>query len=117
MHVSDGGALSLSLSRRVEQDAFLAAQSHGSLVFGPQATTTAVQVGAAWRIASHVVLAAQAAYGVTPGSVGRLSLSPCPRLCAPMPARSCSTPLLPWKGTGVNCVSNARWPWRLPRAN
>ena len=74
LHGGDTGAMSLSLSRTVEQDAFLAAQSHGSLAFGPQAATTAVQVGAAWRLAPQLVLAGQSSYGITPGSVDRLSL-------------------------------------------
>ena len=74
LHGGEAGALSLSLSRTVEQEAFLAAQSHGSFGFGPQATTTAVQLGAAWRFAPRCVVAGQAAFGVTPGSVERRSL-------------------------------------------
>ena len=74
LHGGETGAMSLSLSRTVEQDAFLAAQSHGSFGFGPQASTTAVQFGAAWRLAPRCVLAGQAAFGVTPGSVERRSL-------------------------------------------
>lgn len=67
-------AVSLSLSRTLEHDAFLATQSQGAYGFGPSTTTIAAQLGAAWQLAPQLVLAGQAAWGVTPDSIDRLSL-------------------------------------------
>jgi hypothetical protein len=59
-------ALSLSFSQTDEANAYLGAQSTGALLFGPTASTSAVQLAGALTLAPKLVLAGQASYGYTP---------------------------------------------------
>ena len=62
-------AVSLSLSRIDERSGYLGSYSSGPLAFGGDASTRALQLAGAVLLAPKLALAAQAAYGVTPGSL------------------------------------------------
>lgn len=70
----DGAALSFTLSQTRESNAYLGAYSSGALALGRRASTGAAQIAGAWLLAPDLALAAQAAYGVTPGSAGNDSV-------------------------------------------
>lgn len=60
--------LSLSLARIDEHDGYLGTRSDGPLALSTNASTKALQIAGAVRLAPQLALAAQAAYGVTPAS-------------------------------------------------
>jgi hypothetical protein len=59
-------AMSLSFSQTDEANAYLGAQSTGALLFGPNASTSSLQLAGALMLAPKWVLAGQASYGYTP---------------------------------------------------
>jgi hypothetical protein len=63
-------AVSMSVSRTDEANAYLGAQSSGVLAFGPKVSTSAVQLAGAWLLGPQLALAGQVAYGITPGNTG-----------------------------------------------
>jgi hypothetical protein len=65
----DRVALSLSLSRIDERSGYLGSYSSGPLAFNGDASTRALQLAGAVLLTPKLALAAQAAYGVTPGSL------------------------------------------------
>jgi hypothetical protein len=64
----DDAAMSMSFSQTDEANAYLGTQSTGALLFGPNASTTSVQLAGALMLAPKLALAGQAAYGFTPAS-------------------------------------------------
>lgn len=70
----EAAALSFTLSQTRESNAYLGAYSNGALALGRRASTGAAQIAGALLLAPNVVLAAQAAYGLTPGSAGNDSV-------------------------------------------
>lgn len=65
----DRVAVSLSMSRIDERSGYLGSYSSGPLAFNGDASTRALQLAGAVLLAPKLALAAQAAYGVTPGSL------------------------------------------------
>ncbi len=63
----DGAALSLLVSQTRETNAYLGSYSSGALSLGSRASTSALQLAGAVMLAPKLALAAQAAYGATPG--------------------------------------------------
>jgi Subtilase family len=63
-------ALSVSLSKTRESNAYLGAQSNGAIGLAPNASTRSVQFAGAVLLTSKLALAGQAAYGMTPGGNG-----------------------------------------------
>lgn len=67
-------ALSLALMRIDETNGYLGSYSSGPLTLSSDASTKALQLAGVVRLAPKLALAAQAAYGVTPGSLSGNSL-------------------------------------------
>lgn len=67
-------ALSVSLSRIDENNAYLGSVSNGPMTLGTNASTRALQVAGAVLIAPKLALAGQAAYGITPGNINNSNL-------------------------------------------
>jgi hypothetical protein len=61
-------AISLSFSQTDESNAYLGLQSTGALLFGPNASTSSVQLAGALMLAPKLALAGQASYGYTPAT-------------------------------------------------
>lgn len=67
-------AVSVSLSRTDEANAYLGSVSDGAISLGANASTRSLQVAGAVLLAPKLALAGQAAYGITPGNINNGNL-------------------------------------------
>jgi hypothetical protein len=70
----EDAAVSVSFSQTDEANAYLGSQSTGALLFGPNASTSSVQLSGALMLAPGLALAGQASYGFTPATRADQSL-------------------------------------------
>jgi hypothetical protein len=70
----EDAAVSVSFSQTDEANSYLGSQSTGALLFGPNASTSSVQLSGALMLAPGLALAGQASYGFTPATRADQSL-------------------------------------------